>query len=305
MGLSKKYDKNEFVRRANLIHNNKYDYSLTDYKNSRDKIEIICPIHGIFEQMPYNHLQGKGCKYCSNNQKFTIDEFIDKANKKHNNKYNYPDRNYINNITLISIECPEHGIFKQTPGNHLKGVGCSKCSGNRKLTASEFIDKANKKHNYLYKYPNLNYKNYDSEVDIECPKHGIFQQIVRNHLTGRGCPKCRNSKGELKIAEILDKNNIKHKAQHTFNDLKYKDLLKFDFAVFDNNEQIKYLIEYNGQQHYSFRKKFHKDYDNFIINQYKDNLKMDYCNRNGFKLYIIRYDENVEIEMEHILKENI
>lgn len=60
MGLSKKYNKDEFVRRANLVHNNIYDYSLSDYKNSRDKIDIICPKHGIFRQMPYNHLQGKG-----------------------------------------------------------------------------------------------------------------------------------------------------------------------------------------------------------------------------------------------------
>lgn len=50
MGLAVKYDKNEFVRRANIIHKNKYDYSLSDYKNSRDKIEIICPIHGVFTQ---------------------------------------------------------------------------------------------------------------------------------------------------------------------------------------------------------------------------------------------------------------
>lgn len=107
MGNSQRYDKLEFVKRANKIHNNKYDYTLSDYKNSRDKINIICPEHGIFIQMPYNHLQGKGCHHCSGNQKITIDEFIKRANKKHNSKYNYPDRNYINSVTPINIECPE------------------------------------------------------------------------------------------------------------------------------------------------------------------------------------------------------
>jgi len=305
MGISNKYNKDEFVRRANLVHNNKYDYSLSDYKNSRDKIDILCPKHGIFRQMPYNHLQGKGCNYCSMNQKNTINDFIDKSNKKHNSKYNYPDKNYINSVTQISIECPNHGVFRQTPGNHLRGVGCPKCSGNRKLTTDEFIDKANKKHNFLYKYPNLNYKNYDSEIDIECPKHGIFKQIVRNHLTGRGCQKCRNSKGELKISEILSKNNIKYKKEYTFNDLRHKDLLKFDFAILDDKELIKYLIEFNGQQHYDFKKKFHKDYDNFIINKHRDNLKIDYCRRNGYKLYIIRYDDNIEDIMNNILNDNM
>lgn len=174
MGLVIKYDKIEFIRRANIIHNNKYDYTLSDYRNSKDKIEIICPEHGIFLQIPNNHLLGKGCHHCSRNQKITIDEFIIKANKKHNNKYNYPDRNYINNVTPISIECIEHVLFKQTPGTHLSGVGCSKCSGNRRFTIDEFIEKANKKHNNLYNYPDDSYKNYDSKINIECKKHGLF-----------------------------------------------------------------------------------------------------------------------------------
>jgi hypothetical protein len=303
-GFSKKYDKTEFIRRANIIHNNIYDYTLSDYKNSRDKIDIICPEHGIFTQMPYNHLLGKGCHHCSRNQKITIDDFILKAKEKHNSKYNYPDRNYINNVTTLNIECPEHGLFKQAPGAHLKGIGCSKCSGNRRLTIDEFIDLANKKHNNLYSYPDKNYKNYDSKLNIDCSKHGIFTQTVRDHLTGRGCPVCRNSKGELKILEILKNNKIKYKSQHTFSDLKHKSLLKFDFAVFDNNGEIKYLIEYNGQQHYDFKKKFHKDYENFVINQYRDELKIEYCNKNKIKLYIIRYDQDIESEMYKIMKEN-
>lgn len=258
MGLAIKYGKLEFIRRANIIHDNKYDYTLSDYKNSRDKIDIICPEHGIFKQMPYNHLQGKGCHHCSRNQKMTIDEFVEKSNKKHNNKYKYPDKNYINSVTPINIECPEHGLFKQTPGTHLKGIGCSKCGGNRRLTNDEFIEKANKKHNNLYTYPDLDYKSYDNKINIKCKKHGLFTQVVRDHLLGRGCPICRNSRGELKISEILNKNNIKYKPQFIFNDLKHKGLLKFDFAVIGKDGGVKYLIEYNGEQHYKFKKNFIK-----------------------------------------------
>jgi hypothetical protein len=301
VGLAIKYDKLEFVRRSNIIHNNKYDYTLSDYKNSRDKIDIICPEHGVFKQMPYNHLQGKGCHYCSRNQKMNIDEFIELANKKHNNKYKYSDRNYINSLTPINIECPEHGVFKQTPGSHLKGVGCSKCSGNRRLTIDEFIELANKKHNNLYNYPDKNYKNYDSKINIECNKHGIFRQTVRDHLTGRGCPVCRNSKGELKILNILKNNNINYKSQYTFSDLKHKNLLKFDFVIFDNNHNIKYLIEYNGEQHYIFKKLFHRNYDNFINNQYRDKLKEEYCLNNKIKLYIITYKDDIDEKMKEIL----
>lgn len=304
MGNSKGYDKDEFVKRSNRIHNNKYDYTLSDYKNSRDKIKIICPIHGVFIQMPYNHLQGKGCNYCSRNQKMNIDEFIERANKRHNNRYNYPDNNYINSVTPISIECPEHGLFKQTPGNHLRGVGCSKCAGNRRLTSDEFIKTANRKHNSLYSYPNLDYKSYDSKIDIMCNKHGVFTQTVRDHLSGRGCPVCNNSKGELRISEILTMNNINYKQQYVFNDLKHKSHLRFDFAIFDNNDKIKYLIEYNGEQHYTFKKLFHRNYDSFLVNQYRDKIKMEYCIDKNIKLYVIRYDDDINLKMSIILKDN-
>jgi hypothetical protein len=302
MGLIIKYDRSEFIRRANVKHDNKYDYSLTDYKNSRDKIKIICPIHGVFEQMPYNHLQGKGCHFCSRNQKSNYENFSKQANIVHNFKYEYPDKNYTNSVTKINILCKNHGLFSQTPGNHLNGVGCPKCSGNKRLTIQEFIKAANIKHNNLYYYPDLNYKRYDDEIEIGCYRHGVFKQIVRNHLSGRGCQTCRNSKGELLIKQILDVNNIRYKQQYKFNDLKHKDLLKFDFAVIDDVENVKYLIEFNGEQHYKFKTKFHKSQDNFITNQYRDSLKIDYCLKHGIILYIIKFNDDINSKMSNILK---
>ena len=54
-----------FVERAILIHNEKnYDYSKVEYVNSKNKIKIICPIHGEFEQLPHSHLRGSGCPKC-------------------------------------------------------------------------------------------------------------------------------------------------------------------------------------------------------------------------------------------------
>jgi len=55
----------EFTEKARRIHGNKYDYSLVNYINSHIKVEIICPIHGIFFQTPNSHLNKCGCKKCS------------------------------------------------------------------------------------------------------------------------------------------------------------------------------------------------------------------------------------------------
>lgn len=56
---------NEFIRKAILIHGNKYNYSKVIYLKSMYKVKIICPKHCVFEQTPNGHLDGKGCKKCS------------------------------------------------------------------------------------------------------------------------------------------------------------------------------------------------------------------------------------------------
>ena len=63
-----KYSPNseEFVKKAQQIHGQKYDYQLVDYKNAHTKVKIICPEHGIFEQNPHEHIKGQNCKKCSN-----------------------------------------------------------------------------------------------------------------------------------------------------------------------------------------------------------------------------------------------
>jgi len=75
----------EFIKKANKQHGNKYNYSKVQYINSITKVTIICKKHGDFEQQPSNHLFGKKCHECANT-KSNNKEFIEKANKKHNNK---------------------------------------------------------------------------------------------------------------------------------------------------------------------------------------------------------------------------
>ena len=62
---NRKRTKEQFVILGNNVHNNTYDYSLSDYKSDKIKVKIICPIHGIFEQRPSEHLKGSGCPKCS------------------------------------------------------------------------------------------------------------------------------------------------------------------------------------------------------------------------------------------------
>ena len=136
-----KLDNVEFIKSAIKVHGNKYDYSLVVYINSATKVKIICPIHGIFEQLPNNHLsQKQGCPLCGGGIKSNKEEFIEKSNKIHGS-YDYSLVKYINNNTKVDIICIEHGIFKQTPHNHLNNQGCPKCGiRNRRLKNIQNIE---------------------------------------------------------------------------------------------------------------------------------------------------------------------
>lgn len=107
-----------FVELAKQIHGDKYGYSKVEYKNSNTKVCIICPEHGEFWQMPYDHIIcKKGCGKCSGHFKYTTKYFIECANKVHNNFYDYSEVVYPkNNKIRIPIICPIHGRFWQSPG---------------------------------------------------------------------------------------------------------------------------------------------------------------------------------------------
>lgn len=118
----------QFIERANIVHNNFYCYSKVQYINANSKVEIICPEHKNFWQRAGNHLFGIGCSLCNARQRLTTFEFIEKARKIHGNRYDYSNVIYFNTSTKVKIQCLKHWIFYQSPNEHLNGKGCSKCS---------------------------------------------------------------------------------------------------------------------------------------------------------------------------------
>jgi hypothetical protein len=133
IGKGKRKSIETFINEANIVHNYKYDYSESEYVNSDTHIKIICPIHGFFNQTPKMHVNGKQeCLICGRERgdkarRYTTNEFIEKANKIHDNKYDYSLAIYNDASTKIIIICPKHGEFSQEPTNHLSGQGCKAC----------------------------------------------------------------------------------------------------------------------------------------------------------------------------------
>ena len=292
-----------FFEKVKKVHNNKYNYSNFLYINSKTKGVIICPQHGEFLQRPNDHLNGQGCKKCSikNNSirlQYNTNQFIEKSINKHGTIYDYSSVNYIGTYNKVSIICPIHGEFFQTPNSHLNGSGCKKCyHKNKILTNEDFIKRAITKHGYFYSYDKSTYETYRTKIKIICPIHGEFNQSPGCHLNGRGCPKCHMSKGEISIKNELDNRNIKYVVQKTFDDCrnpKTNYLLKYDFYLPKEN----LFIEYDGKQHFKcdvYIGKRKTTITDLTHTQYLDNLKNEYCRNKNIKLIRIKYTEKEKI----------
>lgn len=131
-GLTR-YNNKSFVKSARLVHGDVYCYNETDYVSSKIKIKIKCKIHGSFNQLPSEHLSGKGCPSCgtsrvSDTNRTSKSKFVTDSISIHGNKYDYSNSNYINTHVKINIYCHSHGNFRQTPNKHLSGQGCPGCA---------------------------------------------------------------------------------------------------------------------------------------------------------------------------------
>ena len=293
---------NEVINEFKHIHNDKYSYEIIDGTvdyNNKTKLPIICSEHGVFYQSICKHLKGQGCPKCSKNHKSTTEEFIIKANKIHNDEYDYTKSEYVNNQTKVCIICKEHGEFWQTPHNHLKGQGCPQCKDiwkkRARISKDEFIQQSNILHHNKYIYTNVVYKRLNIPVEIICSKHGSFYQRPSGHLRGDGCPKCSHqvSLPEKDIIEYIQNisiSNIVPNSRKILNSQKELDIYLPDY---------KFAIEYNGLIWHSEQFKTDKNYH---LN------KLNECNSQGINLIQIFEDEYLEHKdivlnkIKHLLK---
>ena len=261
----KKLDNESWIKKARKIHGDRYDYSKVEYVDSHTKVCIICPVHGEFWQLPYSHLNGRGCRACkyeklAKNKNMGAETFIKRAKKIHGDKYNYSKVEYHGCEEKVIIICPKHGEFLQTPTNHLSNHGCPQCGDEERIrkktkTTEQFITEAKKIHWDKYDYSKSEYKGVLEPIKIICPKHGEFLQRPNDHLNGHGCPSCINSILEKNVREELTKNSIHFEEYYKFDWLineKTKYPYKLDFYLPEYN----IAIECQGEQHFKAIKFF-------------------------------------------------
>ena len=238
----------DFVREAREKHGDKYDYSLVQYKGSRELVEIVCHNHKSphhFHLTPIQHLsRTRGCDICKREAKAKevsregLERFLNKAKQLHGDRYDYSEVVYVNNSTKVNVICGKegHGRFEISPANHTKKrhpQGCQKCSNEKngsrcRKTTEEFVKQAEEVHGAgRFDYSKAVYEGSNKKVLLICHKHEEpyeFHQHAGSHLKGIGCPKCsgrlkRTTEGFIKEArekwgEQFDYSKVEYKTNN-------------------------------------------------------------------------------------------
>lgn len=141
----KRLSQEDFIKKAQLVHNNRYDYSNTVFTTVNDKVTISCKNHGDFIQNANQHLLGSKCKKCAMEDRSKVrtkstEEFIKSAIATHGNRYSYSKASYTKFSDKIIITCQTHGDFEQHAGSHIRGANCPKCVHSAKTGAWSYSD---------------------------------------------------------------------------------------------------------------------------------------------------------------------
>lgn len=118
-----------------------------------------------------------------------------------------------------------------------------------------------------------------------------------------GAFKAPMSRGEIKVKEILESAGLLFEQQYVFPDLTTSSgkPLRFDFAVFDEDGELDFLIEYNGEQHYTAVQAYGGG-RKLAQQKYNDTQKIRYCANRGHRLVIIPYYDYEILDLNYIFE---
>lgn len=279
----------EFISEAQEIHGI-YDYSLVEYIGSKQKVKIICPTHGVFEQTPNAHLNGSGCLSCYNDKRSELMkgknsipdvEIIDRLKDKN------PDFDILeiirNRRLMIKTKCVKHGEFiigYQAAINSSAVSICPSCfKESRSNGLSKFLIKAKDIHGELYNYDKVEYFNNKTPVILGCNTCGTEWSVrPDSHLHMKsGCPVCNKNRAiytdkyyeahgiadhscNLYLVEFSNENEKFIKIGLSTGDTRHR------FRGLHSHYEIKDILVYEGM----FLNLY--DVEQFIISSFKDHI---------------------------------
>lgn len=291
-----------------LKENNKpFILCSTSYTGIYDKLKFGCLICGELLDLSFHELKKiKVCPICCG-KRVGFHNCLEVVNYELASEW-HPTKNgklttyevTANSNKKVWWQCDRGHEWQAKISDRNRGNGCPYCAG--KLPT--------KNYNLLFCNPELceewDYSKNNKNPEDYCPNSGKkvwwkckecgheWKASILDRNSNHGCPRCNNSKGEKAVEKWLINHNMNFIIQYKFKNCRDKNPLPFDFAVFDNNNNLILLIEYDGEFHYKparYSKDKEKMQLKFINGQRRDQIKNEYCKNNNIELLRIPYWE--------------
>jgi len=284
----------EFEAKIKELYGNKFEL-LTPFISTDKKVKVKCNDCGdITKRFAKEVIKGR-CQSCYTLAQIKdVDIFLKELKEIHDDKISYIE-GYQTGGSRVKLKCNICGHLWKTLATHLvngKKTGCPKCASietankNRK-THSKFVEDIYSIHREDIEVIGT-YKNIKSKVGVRCNCCSHEWEAMPSDLQkGTGCPKCKKSKGEKYILNLLTDNDIDFIPQYWFSDCRNIKPLPFDFAIFKDNKLL-FLIEYQGEQHFRMVD-FMGGEQGFKQRTERDQIKREYCKSNNILLLEIPY----------------
>mgnify|MGYP005750559205 CR=1 FL=1 len=288
---------------SSKINNQPYSRILNKRKNTGLDLCKDCSYQYSANTKVNNVKYEKSLEYnaIKDNKEYLLEDFSDR-NKKTPREISY--KTYDKYYWICPIYGKEHE-YDMAVSNRVGGRNCPYCSGKRInhtncLAAThpdvvvdwDFENNGNKTPYNLGKGSHYKAK----WICNDCSQP--YEMLVGNRVKDKKGCECSKSKNVKKIIKVLELHGVKYKVEYKFNDCISEKPLPFDFAIFNNNDNLVFLMEYDGQHHYEPVRFNGISLDRAIVNFHRtkkhDQIKDNYCLTNDIKLYRLSYqDENV------------
>jgi len=226
------------------LHKGLDTYEHTNYVNSTTKITVTCKKHGDYTISTGSYLTGGRCSICGlESKQLSLSDLKAKIVQVHGDRYDYDWGSYKNSSNKMRIKCRKHGWFEQRVNTHISGRGCRACGVDSRRYSSSQVLAAIKNHfRDRYTYDKFVYVRDGDPVIITCKIHGDFRKVPNELVRGYGCTKCKESKPERDMCNILMDNNIEYIQEYKLKGKRYR----YDIYL----PKLNVLIELDGMHHH-------------------------------------------------------
>ena len=279
---------------------------------SRQKAWWLCPKGHSYKNVIADHSRGDRCPYCSGRLPIKGETDLLSQDPEGCKEWDYkkntikPDEVTLKSNKKVWWICPKGHSYQAIIKSHSNKIGCPICDGKKILSGFNDLMSQDPEGCKEWDYekntidPATVAKFNSQKAWWLCPNGHSYEMLIINHSSGHRCPICNESAGEIRVQSYLQSHKINNKMQYTFPDCKYKNILPFDFAILDKNNNPILMIEYDGEQHYrpvNFGGISDKEAkENLRLTKKRDKIKTDYCKNNNIPLLRIPYWDFDKIE---------